>query len=145
MSSEPTPTPVPAPLDLLAVLFGRPRDLDLWNVRLRRGHALIECWCLDDPPEEGQGGVGLEGRENLILPLVIQRGKRTTPVYRRMDCRKGDQVHFAILAERPQLATGRRFRRPGRMGPPGAGQRLDQSVPASCLRDEGGGPPGRAA
>ncbi len=78
------------------VLFGAPRDLELWNHRMRRNEAVLEWWewtkpeagTNDAPPNSVADDEG-------ILPLAIKRDRgtafddATTP-------RSGDQVCFAI-------------------------------------------------
>lgn len=87
------------------VLFGGPRDLELWSLRLRRELARIERWRLDPKPEEtqseGQGAAkaALQTPENLLLPLVVTRGSRTFPANAADGVRKGDRVRFAVFNE----------------------------------------------
>ena len=38
------------------ILFGRPRDVELWTVRMRRGLAGIEQWALTDDPDTSDEG-----------------------------------------------------------------------------------------
>jgi NhaP-type Na+/H+ or K+/H+ antiporter len=84
------------------VLFGRPRDLDLWMVRLRRGLAKIERWRLTIKPE-GEAG-GLDFTEQLVLPLVLHSGTKTHPVRDGPKPRKGDEIDFALFAEQSDRA-----------------------------------------
>jgi hypothetical protein len=85
------------------ILFGAPRDLDLWALRMRRNLAPIEIWRCPPAPRTGDPGK-LEFPENLLLPLVVWRGSRVFPVNRRDGLRGGDVVHMALFAERREEA-----------------------------------------
>jgi len=85
------------------ILFGAPRDLDLWALRMRRKLAPIEIWRCPPDPRAGDSGK-LEFPENLLLPLVVWRGSRVFPVNRRDGLRGGDVVHIALFAERREEA-----------------------------------------
>ena len=91
------------------VLFGCPRDLDLWVVRTRRGLTQIENWQLQRDLLRAGGADAVQdpfrGWENFVLPLVIQRGKNCFPVSSRRPIRKGDTVCCVLFAE--QLGTAR--------------------------------------
>lgn len=91
------------------VLFGCPRDLDLWVVRTRRGLIQLGNWQLQrDLLREGDADAvqdPFRGWENFVLPLVIQRGKNCFPVSSRRPIRKGDTVCCALFSE--QLETAR--------------------------------------
>ena len=97
------------------VLFGSPRDLDMWSVRLRRGFARLATFRLTVKPErdtetmetgEKQHGIDLFGfPRTLLLPLVLQRGSEVAPIHAGRELRKGDLLHFAIHAERSNEAN----------------------------------------
>ncbi|MCP3981239.1 MAG: hypothetical protein GY716_18215, partial [bacterium] len=90
------------------VVFGEPRDLELWDVRLRRGTVSLEPWSLEVRP----GNLDLDVRderpfavlEGVLLPMVAQRGQHAAPVNSKTLFRKGDIVHFAIFDEQRQQA-----------------------------------------
>ena len=85
------------------VLFGAPRDLDMWSVRLRRGLAELESWRLERIVErkdaEGKEEGTFEMPEGLLMPLVMQRGNDVGPVNSGAEFKKGDVVHFAVFSE----------------------------------------------
>jgi NhaP-type Na+/H+ or K+/H+ antiporter len=102
-----------------SVLFGKPRDLDLWMVRLRRKLLDLEPWTLTAPPAAngaangaGDGADGaaaaetarnrspFEMPEGLLLPLVRARRGKTAAVHGKDPFRKGDTVTFAVFRER---------------------------------------------
>jgi NhaP-type Na+/H+ or K+/H+ antiporter len=91
------------------VLFGLPRDLELWALRLRRGTALIEMWRSVERRrtrgvERGHGHRPFDTPELLCLPLVVWRGERVFPVTCVAGIQVGDIVHFAVCRERLQEA-----------------------------------------
>jgi NhaP-type Na+/H+ or K+/H+ antiporter len=84
------------------VLFGVRRDLELWELRLRRQRAVVEPWEMRAKPEE-------EGKEEpeffqdphrVLLPLVQQRGEKIRPVSDKRPFKVGDRVEFVIFEER---------------------------------------------
>jgi NhaP-type Na+/H+ or K+/H+ antiporter len=91
-----------------SVLFGAPRDLELWSVRLRRGTASIEMWRAQEAgrsrrdPDKKRGV--FDAPELLCLPLVIWRGSRVFPANGDDGVQGGDIAHFALLHERRQEA-----------------------------------------
>jgi len=93
------------------VLFGAPRDIELWAVRFRRGIASTEAWKLTVKPKKAAAAEGEEDKtptfatpESLLLPLLHQRGNKLTPVSGRTTLAEGDVVHFAVLDERREEA-----------------------------------------
>ncbi len=87
------------------VLFGGPRDLELWALRLRRGMAPVEAWRCNDPARTSVGGgkptrATLDMPENHCIPLVLQRGVRVIPANTVDGLQRGDIVHFAVFQER---------------------------------------------
>lgn len=114
------------------VLFGAHWDTDLWAVRLRRGIAAVERWRLvkknreeaNDKSENGGEGAAegkgssdprtesggeeseLLGVENVLLPLVLYRGKETLPFDERIRIKDGDEVAFAVFEEQRAAALG---------------------------------------
>jgi NhaP-type Na+/H+ or K+/H+ antiporter len=91
------------------VLFGVPRDLDLWALRLRRETATVETWekHAGSTVEKGPQGESLgffENPPNLVLPMLMTRGDKLTPVSASADFKAGDQIHFAVSVERRDQA-----------------------------------------
>ena len=93
-----------------SVLFGRPRDVDLWTVRCRRELVTLERWR---PPEESAPSDTEAGEEDppdpfdfpeaLVLPLVVERGEKRGPVGTR-ELRSGNTIVLALLSERAEEA-----------------------------------------
>jgi len=88
----------------LSMLFGRPRDLELWALRLRRGIAEVEPWRLAGPApgaeESGEQADPFDTPEGVLLPLVLVRSERAHVVSSKWPFRKGDVVHFAVFEEK---------------------------------------------
>lgn len=82
------------------VLFGGPRDLELWAVRLRRDIAAVEDWILEAEPESApeNGAAGLP--DALVFPLTLTRDGRREPVHAGRPARTGDRIQFAVFLER---------------------------------------------
>ncbi len=89
------------------VLFGRPRNLQLWSVRIERGTAVIHRWRLasketfdvTEPPQSRNHP------KNFVLPLTIETaGGIHHAIDDRTPFRKGDVARFAILDERHEEA-----------------------------------------
>jgi NhaP-type Na+/H+ or K+/H+ antiporter len=88
-----------------SVLFGIPRDLELWAMRLRRGTASIEMWRAEQAERPGSTANRGSRRpwetpENLCIPLVVWRRDRVFPINGDDGILSGDIVHFAIFDER---------------------------------------------
>jgi hypothetical protein len=86
------------------VLFGKPRDLDLWILRLRRGLAAPERWKLERKPRDGDGMSSLDFTRQLVLPLILHRGSRVWPIGEGSPPREGDQVDFVLFTEQLEKA-----------------------------------------
>ena len=82
------------------VLFGHPRDLELWALRLRRGTAAIEIWRRAAKDAESEGDDALKTPKNLCLPLITWRGEKVFPANDVAGVKHDDVVHFAIFSER---------------------------------------------
>ncbi len=84
--------------DDIHMLFGSPRDVALWDLRLRRGLAEAEIWRL-------AGGAPVPARElprethGRMLPLLRRRGEITAPVDERTRFTGGDEVTWLLLSE----------------------------------------------
>lgn len=81
------------------VLFGQPRTLELWMLRLERGIARVERW-----QRGGPGGAEIARLEpaamNMILPLAVSRGSRVQPVDDATAFKKGDLLDVVIFDEK---------------------------------------------
>lgn len=89
--------------DDVRVVFGAPRDVDLWDLRLRRGLTVLETWRL-------AGGDTLKAEKlpreslNLMLPLLRHREERSDLVADGMTFEPGDHVEWLVFAERAEEA-----------------------------------------
>jgi NhaP-type Na+/H+ or K+/H+ antiporter len=90
------------------VLFGAPRDIELWAVRFRREVASIEAWKVTVKPkntdDEEYKGPTLATPESLLLPLFHRRGNKLTPVSGQTTLAEGDVVQLAVLDEKREEA-----------------------------------------
>lgn len=87
------------------ILFGGPRDLDMWPVRLRRKTAEREAWKLAERPPKVDGeDPPFEPPEQNLLPLVVTRGRDVFPAHSRQQPRKGDRVDFLVYTEQRDAA-----------------------------------------
>jgi NhaP-type Na+/H+ or K+/H+ antiporter len=86
------------------LLFGEPEEILAWTSRLENGKARVEPW-IKTPAASSDGH--LPDLDGLLLPLVVQRGKRAFPVDERVTFRPGDRL-FAALDEgrRQEIAAG---------------------------------------
>lgn len=82
------------------VLFGEPRLIDLWMLRLERGLAVVETWerteGQDSTPEEIEE---LRATHKALLPLVVKRDKKLRVVDGSLDFHKNDILYIAIFAD----------------------------------------------
>jgi len=86
-------------------LFGAPRDLELWALRMRRGTAAIEIWRYAGLPDgEPPTTPPFDNTDTRVLPLVTWRGKRVFPVNADDGLCEGDIVHFALFEDAKEEA-----------------------------------------
>ncbi|MEZ5332392.1 MAG: cation:proton antiporter [Thermoanaerobaculia bacterium] len=92
----------PAMVDELEahVLFGSPRDLAHWTVRLQRGEAGVEAWEVVDAAAGSPFPPGDDGTGRALLPLARERDGRCEPWDERTTVKEGDRVHVAVLETR---------------------------------------------
>ncbi len=90
------------------VLFGEPRSVDLWTLRLERGLARVERWRRDDdePATRPVPESLPDDLETLVLPLVVRRGGRVRPVDGDTVFRAGDEIVAVLFDEHLDLARG---------------------------------------
>ncbi|MDH3522161.1 MAG: cation:proton antiporter [Acidobacteriota bacterium] len=87
------------------VLFGVPRGLDQWSLRLDKGEATVETWrasrptSFGEPPDRGE-----QDPRNLVLPLGYRRGGTARLVDERGNLREGDLL-TVVIAERRRAAA----------------------------------------
>lgn len=85
-----------------SLLFGVKRDLDLWNVRLRKKTAIAEIWqCAS---EESVELVNSDSQDTVInkvlLPLIKTNGGKSEPVVTGTKVKSGDEILFLIFEEK---------------------------------------------
>ncbi|MEE8277768.1 MAG: cation:proton antiporter [Thermoanaerobaculia bacterium] len=80
------------------VLFGRPRRLDLWSLRLERGLASLERWQTDG------ASLNPSSSESFILPMAVARGQRVTPFDETGVARSDAACWLLIFQERREKA-----------------------------------------
>jgi NhaP-type Na+/H+ or K+/H+ antiporter len=99
------------------VLFGRPEQVDLWSVRLRRGIAAPQRWRVVGETRDDDGRELLLGDalDSLVLALGRHRAGATTPVDDTTRFKRGDEATLLVHLEREGAAsewlTGHGFER----------------------------------
>ena len=87
------------------LLFGAPKYLSLWSVRLERNLAASESWrwhggSAGRRAAAGEAGAELGQDEKFVIALVHRRGRRVSPVNDALRLREGDVVDFLVYTER---------------------------------------------
>ncbi len=91
--------------DARARLFGGLTvDIELWDVRLRRGTARVERWTLTEPPEESTAFVAPDA--TLLLALAIERDGQVSAFGEGTTLRKNDTLWLVMNREREREAYG---------------------------------------
>jgi NhaP-type Na+/H+ or K+/H+ antiporter len=95
-----------------SVLFGSPRSLELWTLRLERGLARIETFRRGQPPSPGEGGGnGAElfdpELEQAFLPLFVRRDRALVVVDEALRAREGDELGAVVFQEARDAVLGR--------------------------------------
>ncbi|HKB78074.1 MAG TPA: sodium:proton antiporter [Thermoanaerobaculia bacterium] len=84
------------------ILFGQPRNFELWSSRLER-RVQIESWIRTG---EVPWPAGLSAAEEpLFLAIALQRGKKIVPVDEETAFRKHDVLHLALSPEKRDEAV----------------------------------------
>ncbi|MDH5675861.1 MAG: cation:proton antiporter [Myxococcales bacterium] len=83
------------------LLFGRPEQVDLWAIRLRRGIAEVQRWQLTRQARDDDGGELLlaDAHDGLLLALAYHRGSTAAPVDDGTRFKRGDEVSLLINLE----------------------------------------------
>ncbi len=83
------------------ILFGEPKNIDLWILRLERSFASPARFKRVAPDEATEEEIKeLHGDlENAILPLAVRRGKKILPMDQDTLFRKGDELIALLLEE----------------------------------------------
>jgi NhaP-type Na+/H+ or K+/H+ antiporter len=79
------------------VLFGEPRSIELWTVRLERGLGQVERWRHEPPPAEAV--TEPQDSERSFLPLLILRGGRFHLVDVPLRPQRDDELAVVIFEE----------------------------------------------
>ena len=80
------------------VLFGRARDLELWSLRFRRKTVALQEWR-SASPDGADVATYREFPENLVLPMLVRRGKKVRPVSRSQQIKGKDRIIFALYTD----------------------------------------------
>jgi len=99
------------------MLFGGPVDLELWNVRIRRGRTGVERWRCPAKKQTGDkngageserghlfgNGTGMDSQlrlppevQNGLLPLVRERAERVVPIDNETKLQADDRVFWLV-------------------------------------------------
>ncbi len=83
------------------ILFGEPKNIDLWILRLERSFASMARFKRAAPDEATEEEIKeLHGDlENSILPLAVRRGKKILPMDQDTLFRNGDELIALLLEE----------------------------------------------
>jgi hypothetical protein len=85
------------------VLFARPRDLEVWSVRLKQGQAEVQNREFSGD-EVDEPDLADRSMENLVLPLLFHHNEKIIPVDDRIKIKNGDQVSYLINLRRREEA-----------------------------------------
>ncbi|MFQ5768042.1 MAG: cation:proton antiporter [Acidobacteriota bacterium] len=91
------------------ILLGSPRDLELWNHRIRHGQLSITTWRLEDAAgEKTEAGknplLELEPEQPLFLPLLLEQKGSIQPFSSRRPPAPGDRVRIALFSQEEEAA-----------------------------------------
>lgn len=88
------------------VLFGQPVSVEFWIAALERNRSAAEAWVRTGEPVELAKHFQPED-EQLVLPMVVQRGKKRFVVDSDSSARRDDVVWFALAPRRRDDAIRR--------------------------------------
>jgi NhaP-type Na+/H+ or K+/H+ antiporter len=85
-----------------SVLFGVPRDLELWSLRLRRGTAEVQRFCRTHPPADpaNSGPKAFDPPTGVLFPLALVRRGKIRPVSDADVPRANDVLYAAVFEDR---------------------------------------------
>lgn len=121
------------------LLFGEPREVDLWTIRLERGLAVEETWIHGPDPADRAGETkeaeekektkddveDVRGIHRLVLALAVTRGKKTFLVDEETSFREADAIRVLVFSEQRDEAVAR-LRAAGWIpAPAGAGEKAE--------------------
>jgi NhaP-type Na+/H+ or K+/H+ antiporter len=83
------------------VLFGEPRFIDLWTLRLERGTAKLERWVRTNTQSSDEAEIN-EMREmhKAFLPLAVRRGRKVAPHDEKTSFKHQDELYVVLFDER---------------------------------------------
>ena len=82
------------------LLFGAKRDIDLWNVRIRRNLSVIEKWRCTSKDEIPLVKDNDSFANRSLLPLVVHKKNSAEIVTNKTKVKSGDEVVFAVYEEK---------------------------------------------
>jgi len=82
------------------MLFGTPRDVALWDLRVRRGTAEVETWRFEADSELDARELPRETHGRLLPLLVRRQGRATVPVDERTRFGAGDEVDWLLFRDK---------------------------------------------
>jgi hypothetical protein len=85
------------------ILFARPRDLEVWSVRLKQEQTELQIRELTGHNIDEQE-LGDTTMENLVLPLVFHYNEKVIPVDDHIKLKRKDRVTFLINLRRREEA-----------------------------------------
>jgi hypothetical protein len=85
-----------------SVLFGGPRDLELWSLRLRKGTAQVQSWTRTHLPtvEDGSALAVLDAPAGVVLPLAVVRRGKIVLASDSITPRENDRLFAAVFDDR---------------------------------------------
>jgi len=82
------------------VLFGKPRTLELWTLRLERGTDRVETWLGAPAAAEGGRETASDAEAaHAVLPLAVRRGKSLRIVDGPARSQEGDELLVVVFQE----------------------------------------------
>jgi NhaP-type Na+/H+ or K+/H+ antiporter len=88
------------------LLFGSPRTIDLWSVRLEKGEARVETWRARVPVSFGPHAQRASiGNRDLALPLAYRRGEICRPIDEGTKLKPGDTLFVAVMVSQRSAAV----------------------------------------
>jgi NhaP-type Na+/H+ or K+/H+ antiporter len=100
-------TPEMVEEDGAKVLFGEPRNLDLWMIRIERGLGEHQRWFRRATGDRtaAEEASALPESDDIVLPLAIVRGRTVMPIVDDIVFKRRDELHVLVNRERAAEAT----------------------------------------
>lgn len=88
------------------VLFGEPRLIDLWTLRLERGLARVERWQRTAESESDDVEIQeMRAMHKAMLPLAVLHGRRIAPIDATTTFKKDDALYIVLFDERREAGV----------------------------------------